>query len=312
MLEVIFTPNFMIDLLDSTLRMATPLTYVGLACLISERSGILNIGVEGMMLSGAFAAAVVSLYTNSAWTGVGAAVLIGVTTGLLLAFLAVDLGADQIVSGLMINILWLGLSSFLARIFMRSEMTKKLPGLGTWEIPLLEKIPYIGGFLFQRDPLTYVSYVLVIVLGFLLFKTAWGLSIRAAGEHARAVDTAGISVIRLSYLCAVSSGALASLAGAFLSVGVVRFFTENMSAGRGFLGLIIVILGKWHPGGVLIAALCFGFVDALQLRLQSFDVGKGFHFLIMLPYICGLIAVSGIIGRRYAPAALGVPYHKEK
>jgi general nucleoside transport system permease protein len=311
MLEVIFTSAFMIDLLDSTLRMATPLTYVGLACLISERSGILNIGVEGMMLSGAFAAAVVGLYSNSAWTGVGAAIIVGMLTGLLLAFLSVDLGADQIVSGLMINILWLGLSSFLARIIMRSDITKKLPGLGTWDVPLLEKIPYCGTLLFQRNPLTYVSYAIVIVLTFLLFKTAWGLSIRAAGEHPRAVDTAGISVTRLRYLCTISSGALASIAGAFLSVGIVRFFTENMSAGRGFIGLIIVILGKWHPVGVLLAALCFGFVDALQLRLQSFDVGNGFHFLIMLPYICGLIAVSGVVGRRYAPAALGLPYRKE-
>lgn len=311
MIEVIFTSNFMMDLVDSTLRMATPLTYVGLACLISERSGILNIGVEGMMLAGAFAAAVVGLHSNSAWMGVGAAVITGMLTGLLLAVLSIDLGANQIVSGLMINIFWLGLSGFLARVMMASDITKKLPGLGTWHIPLLEKIPYFGNLLFQRNPLTYVSYAVVIVLTFLLFKTTWGLSVRAAGEHPRAVDTAGISVSRLRYICVISSGALAAVAGAFLSVGVVRFFTENMSAGRGFIGLIIVIMGKWHPAGVILAALFFGFVDALQLRLQSFDVGNAFHFLIMLPYICGLIVVSGVVGRRYAPAALGLPYRKE-
>jgi len=311
MLEVIFTATFIIDLLDSTLRMATPLAYAGLACLISERSGTLNIGVEGMMLCGAFVAAVVGLYSNSAWMGVGSAIVVGMLTGLLLGFLSIHLGANQIVSGLMINILWLGLSGFLARVILNSDITKKLPGLGTWTIPYLDKIPYVGNLLFQRNPLTYVTYAIVIVLTFVLFKTTWGLSIRAVGEHPRAVDTAGINVIRLRYICVVTSGALASMAGAFLSVGVVRFFTENMSAGRGFIGLIIVIMGKWHPGGVMLAALFFGFVDALQLRLQGFDVGNAFHFLIMLPYICGLVAVSGLVGRRYAPAALGQPYRKE-
>ena len=149
------------------------------------------------------------------------------------------------------------------------------------------------------------------ILTFIFFKTTWGLSIRAAGENPRAVDTAGISVYFVRYICVMFSGIFASLGGAFLSVGAVRYFTENMSAGRGFIGLCIVILGKWHPLGAVLAALIFGAVDALQLRLQAFEVGIPYQFLVMLPYICGFIAISGVVGRAQSPEAVGKPYLKE-
>ena len=263
------------------------------------------------MLSGAFAAAVGALYTNSAWIGVGLACVTGIAMGLLLAVLTISLGANQIVSGIMINILSLGLTSFLARVIMGSAITQRLPLLEFWNIPYLENIPILGEILFQQSPLSYISYVIALVLAFVFFKTTWGLSIRAVGEHPRAADTAGINVFLIRYFCVIFSGVMASLGGAFLSVGLVRYFTENMSAGRGFIGLTIVILGKWHPLGALFAALFFGAVDALQLRIQAFDLGIPYHFLVMLPYICGLIAISGVVGRTQAPASIGMPYLKE-
>lgn len=311
MFEVVFTAGFILDLVDSTIRMATPLIYAGLACMISERSGVLNIGIEGMMLAGAFFAAVAASFTGSAWAGLGIAIFVGALFGLLLAFLAVSLGADQVVSGIMINIFALGITGFLARVVMGTDLVRKLPGLGKWQLPVLHKIPYLGDVLFNLESLTFISFALVILFVFLLFKTSWGLSIRAVGEHPGAVDTAGISVTGLRYLCIIISGSIAAMGGAFLSVGIVRFFSENMTAGRGFIGLIIVILAKWHPAGVLMGALFFGFVDAAQLRIQAFGVGNAYHFLIMLPYICGLIAVSGVVGKAHAPAALCLVYRKE-
>jgi len=232
--------------------------------------------------------------------------------GLLLAVLSIPLGANQIVSGIMINILSLGLTSFLARVIMGSAITQKLPILKSWSIPYLEKIPILGRILFQQSPLSYISYAIAVGLTLIFFKTTWGLSIRAVGEYPRAADTAGINVSLIRYVCVMFSGVLASLGGAFLSVGLVRYFTENMSAGRGFIGLTIVILGKWHPLGALCAALFFGGVDALQLRIQAFNVGIPYHFLVMLPYICGVIAISGVVGRTRSPASMGIPYRKEQ
>jgi len=312
MWETIFSAAFLIDFAVSTIRMTTPLAFAGLACTMSERSGIFNIGAEGMMLAGAFTAAVGALYTQSAWIGVGIACVVGILLGLLLAVLTINLGANQIVSGITINILSLGLTSFLARVIMGSAITQKLPVLETWSIPFLAEIPIFGKILFQQSPLSYISYIIAIFLGFIFFKTTWGLSIRAAGEHPRAAESSGINIFRLRYICVIISGVLASLGGAFLSVGLVRYFTENMSAGRGFIGLTIVILGNWHPLGALGAAILFGAVDALQLRIQTFNIGIPYQFLVMLPYVCGLVAITGVVGRSQAPASVGTPYRKEE
>ena len=312
MWETVFSINFITDFLVATVRMMTPLAFAGLSCVLSERSGIFNIGVEGMMLGGAFAAGLGAFYMDSAWFGIGSAVLIGIAMGLLLAVLSIPLGANQIVTGIMINILSLGMTSFLARVILGSNITKKLPLLKQWTIPYLSEIPIIGKALFQQSPLSYIAYAIAILLSLLFFKTTWGLSLRAVGENPRAADTAGINVSIIRYICVILSGVMASLGGAFLSVGLVRYFTENMSAGRGFIGLTIVILGKWHPVGALLAALFFGAVDALQLRIQAFDVGIPYQYLVMLPYICGMIAISGVVGHTTPPAAIGMVYRKEE
>jgi simple sugar transport system permease protein len=310
MWEIVLSVSFISDFIISALRMTTPLAFAGLSCTISERSGIFNIGVEGMMLSGAFVAAVGALFTGIAWIGVGFAILAGAFLGFLLAVLTVTLGANQIICGVMINILSLGLTSFLARIVMGTAVTKKLPTFVAWKIPILGEIPFLGEIFFQQSPLSFLSYMIAVLLTILLFKTTWGLNIRAAGEHPAALDTAGVNVTAVRYWCVIFSGILASLGGAFLSVGVVRYFTENMSAGRGFIGLCIVILGKWHPLGALLAAFVFGAVDALQLRIQTFQLGIPYQFLVMLPYICGLVAISGLVGRARSPDAVGKPYRK--
>jgi len=308
--ETVLSTSFLVDFVVSTIRMTTPIAFAGLSCTISERSGVFNIGAEGMMLGGAFAAAVGALYTGNAWAGIALACLVGILMGLLLAVLSIPLGANQIVSGIMINILSLGLTSFLARVIMGSAITQKLPSLGVWSVPYLSRIPIIGQILFKESPLSYISYAVAIFLTLVFFKTTWGLSIRAVGEHPRAAETAGVNVSLIRYICVTLSGVLASLGGAFLSVGLVRYFTENMSSGRGFIGLTIVILGKWNPLGALFAALFFGAVDALQLRIQAFDVGIPYQFLVMLPYVCGLIAISGVVGRAQAPASVGMTYRK--
>ena len=311
MWETVFSINFLTDFLVATIRMMTPLAFAGLSCVLAERSGIFNIGVEGMMLGGAFAASIGAFFMDNAWFGIGFAAIIGIFMGLLLAVLSISLGANQIVTGIMINILSLGMTSFLARVILGSNITKKLPLLDLWTIPYLYEIPIVGKALFQQSPLSFIAYGITILLAILFFKTTWGLSLRAVGENPRAADTAGINVALIRYICVILSGMLASLGGAFLSVGLVRYFTENMSAGRGFIGLTIVILGKWHPAGALLAALFFGAVDALQLRIQAFDVGIPYQYLVMLPYICGMIAISGVVGRTTPPASVGMVYKKE-
>lgn len=311
MWETILSTSFLTDFVISMVRMTTPLTFAGLSCVISERCGVFNIGSEGMILAGAFSGAVGASFTGSAWMGIGLACFVGILMGLLLAILSIPLGANQIVSGIMINLLSLGLTSFLARIIMGLSITQRLPSLEEWSIPYLSGIPFLGKAFFQQSPLSYISYCIAILLYFLFYKTTWGLSIRAVGEYPRAAEAAGINVYLFRYICVLLSGVFASLGGAFLSLGLVGYFVENMSAGRGFIGLTIVILGKWHPIGALLAAFLFGAVDALQLRIQAFDLGIPYQFLVMLPYICGLVAITGVVGRAQAPASIGVPFLKE-
>ena len=208
MWETILSTSFLIDFVVSTFRMATPLTFAGLSCVISERCGVFNIGAEGMILAGAFAGAVGGLFTGSAWIGILFACLVGILMGLLLAILSIPLGANQIVSGIMINLLSLGLTSFLSRIIMGLSITQRLPSLEIWSLPYLADIPFLGRALFQQNPFSYISYGIVVFLYVVFYKTTWGLSIRAVGEHPRAAETAGINVDLIRYICVLLSGIL--------------------------------------------------------------------------------------------------------
>ncbi|MEH1935551.1 MAG: ABC transporter permease [Nostoc sp.] len=300
--------NFFSDYLIATLRLAVPLAFAALGGLYSERSGVLNIALEGMLLTGAFISAAATFYTGNPWLGILASLIAGGLVGLLHAVLCVTLRVDQLVSGLAINLVAAGLTSFLARLVFIGSSTQQLPGIGAIIIPGLANIPLIGPLLFQSDFLVYLLFILVILTTYILFKTSFGLTLRAVGESPKAADTAGISVQTVRYIAVVISGCLASLGGAYLTLVQVRFFAEGMSAGKGFIAIAALIFGRWHPVGSALACLLFGATEALQLRIQALGANIPYQFLVMLPYAIALLALVGFVGKSTPPKALGTPY----
>jgi ABC-type uncharacterized transport system permease subunit len=240
-----------------------------------------------------------------------AAVLAGGLVGLLHAFLSVTLRVDQLVSGLAINLSAAGLTAFLSRIVFSKNTTQKLPGIEAIAIPGLKNIPLLGNVLFNQDPLVYFLFLLVPLSTYILFHTSLGLTLRAVGEYPRAADTAGIWVSQVRYISVGLSGCLAGLGGAYLVLVHVKFFTEGISAGKGFIALAALIFGRWHPVSTVLACLLFGATEALQLRIQAFNLNIPYQFLVMLPYVVALLALVGLAGKFTPPAALGIPYMKE-
>ncbi|MCB0077157.1 MAG: ABC transporter permease [Anaerolineales bacterium] len=294
-------------ILASALRQATPLVLGALSGLYCERSGVINIGIEGMMLVGAFVAFLTNVYTANLFLATVVGVASGVLTGLLHAFLSVTIKMDQIISGTIINILALELTGF----FYQAGLTTQ-GKLTPVAIPLLSDIPLIGPVLFNNPPITYLSIILVIVTHILLFRTVWGLRTRAVGEHPRAADTVGIDVIRTRYINVMLGGALAGLAGAYLTLEAVGSFERAMTNGRGFVALAVMIFGKWTPLGAWGAALLFGLANALQTQAQFSNFDAIPHqFVGMLPYILTIVVLAGFVGRAHPPAAIGQPYDKE-
>ena len=296
-------------LLAAALRYATPLIFAALGGVVSERSGVVNIGLEGMMLTGAFFGAWGADLTSS-WLG---GILIGIAAGALLglvhAVFAVTLRADQIVSGTAINFLAIGITGFL---FVKQYGTQgtpdDLPSIPNVHLPI-GWIPFVGEALEDLNLLIWVGLIAAAALSLFLFRARGGLRLRSVGENPLAADTAGISPIRVRYLAVVASGAFAALGGVFLSIGFVHSFNENMTAGKGFIGLAVVIVGKWKPGGAVAAALLFGFSAALAQRLPTFSPSIA-TLLQALPYVITLIAVAGVVGRSRPPAADGIPYER--
>jgi general nucleoside transport system permease protein len=299
----------------ATLRLATPLYFATLGGIYSERSGVVNIGLEGMMLMGAFFGTAVTVWTGSVWLGVMGALVVGSATGLFLAFFTVTLKADQIVCGIALNLLALGFTNFMHDLLFRPEAGANLtntPPFPVLDIPFLSQIPFLGEVLFDQNLMVYAALILVPISTFILFRTVIGLTIRSVGEHTRAADTVGINVNLVRYACVAVSGALAGVGGSFLSLGNVHYFVQNMTAGRGYIALAAVIFGKWHPVGALVAVLIFGAADAFQYRIQALGVvAIPPQFPIMLPYILTIIALAVFIGRSVAPAEDGKPYVKE-
>jgi general nucleoside transport system permease protein len=292
------------------LRFATPLVFAALGGVISERSGVVNIGLEGMMLVGAFFGIYGADLTNG-WIG---GLLIGMIAGGLLALLhaifAVSLRADQIVSGFAINFLALGTTGYIFLHHYGDEGTPdNLPQVPDVTLPI-EWIPFFGPALEKLNLLVWVALILVFVVWLFVFRTPAGLRLRSVGENPRAAATVGISVYKTRYLAVIASGVLAAMGGAFLSIGFVHSFNQNMTAGRGFIALAVVIVGKWRPVAALAAALMFGFSQALAQRLPVFSESSA-TLLQALPYVVTLIAVAGLVGRSTPPAADGVPYSKE-
>ncbi|AFY44816.1 ABC transporter permease [Nostoc sp. PCC 7107] len=303
--------NFFSDYLVASLHLGVPLAFASLGGLYSERSGVLNIALEGMLLTGAFSSAVATFYTGNVWVGILAALITGGLVGLLHAFLCVTLHVDQLVSGLAINLVAAGLTAFFARLVFNGANTQRLPGIEPLIIPGLANIPVLGVLLFQQDILVYLLLILIAVSVYILFHTSFGLTLRAVGEHPQAAVTAGISIVMVRYCAVVLSGCLASLGGAYLVLVQIRFFSEGMSSGRGFIAIAALIFGRWHPIGSTLACLLFGATEALQLRIQALGVNIPYQFLVMLPYAIALFALLGLAGKALPPKALGVNYFPE-
>ncbi len=302
---------FFSDYLVASLRLSVPLAFAALGGLWSERSGVLNIALEGMLLTGAFVSAVGVFFTGNVWLGTLAALVAGGLVGLLHAYLCVTMRVDQLVSGLAINLAAAGLTAFWARVIFESNSAQKFQGFSPIGIPILKNIPILGPLLFNQDPLVYFLFLLVPLSTYLLFRTSLGLALRAVGEYPRAADTAGVSVTLVRYVSVILSGCLSGLGGGYLVLVHVKFFTEGISAGKGFIALAALIFGRWHPLGAVLACLLFGATEALQLRIQAFNLNIPYQFLTMLPYVIALLALVGLAGKSTPPAALGIPYVKE-
>lgn len=312
MIEILTDPQMLADFLATSLRLSVPIVFAALGGVLSERSGVFNIGLEGMILAGAFGAAVGAYFSGSPFGGIVVGMAFGVMGALILAVLAVTLGVNQIVTGIAINMLMLGLTAFLSRIVFEGQAnTMTLSGFQPIAVPGLSAIPIVGPVLFNQDLLVYAMYALVALAWWMMFHTRPGLEIRAVGENPRAADTAGISVPQLRYLCVLASGALAGLGGCYLVLSQIFLFSEHMSAGKGFIALAAVILGRWSPLGALLACLLFGVFDALQLRLQFANPGVPYQAFVILPYAVSILALIGLVGKPTPPAAAGTHYRRE-
>jgi ABC-type uncharacterized transport system permease subunit len=305
-------------MLQSTLTAATPLTLGAMAGILCERSGIINIAIEGMMLTAAFAGVAFASIFGSLWMGLLMASLLGGLMAALHAVLSIKYKVDQIISGTVINILAAGATRFLnLRLLEPAGMST--PGhFASIRIPLLADIPIVGPILFDNQPTVFIMLILVVVVNYLVFFTPWGLRMRACGEHPRAADTVGVKVNRMRYISTIIGGLIAGIGGAYFSIGVVGSFEDNMTRGQGFVALAAMIFGNWNPTGGFLAALLFGFADALQVKMQILKPVVPFvnvpippEFLQMAPYILTIIVVAGVVGRAIAPAMEGKPYEKQ-
>jgi simple sugar transport system permease protein len=291
---------------------SVPLTLGALCGILCERSGVVNIAIEGMMLTSAMIGTIVGS-VSSTWLGLLAAVITGGVLGLVHAVMAIKYRTDQIISGTVINIFAVGITSFISAKFMQSYPEINDPGIfSAYEVPLLGQIPFLGPILFRHNIFVYAMILFVILLTFLLFKTRWGLRLRSVGEHPKAADTLGIDVFKTRYMAVILGGMMAGFAGAYFTLGSVGRFDQMMTAGRGFIALAAMIFGNWMPLGAMAAGLLFGFSDSLAASLALLRVSIPSEFLLMTPYVVTMLVLAGVVGRGQMPAADGTPYEKEE
>ena len=292
-------------ILASTIRLAVPYSLAGLGGTYSERSGVVNIGLEGMMLTGAFTAVAVTNMTGSPWFGLLSAIISGMLLGVIHSVVCVTFRSDQIVSGLAINIFAMGITVFFAwLLFNKTQIQAK----GMLHVPILHDLPGFDVLFSELPPLVFLTALIVIASHFVLFKTVFGLRLRSVGEHPQAADTLGISVYKMRYAGVIISGALAAMGGAFLSLEHAHYFVKGISGGRGFIGLASMIFGKWTPLGSAGAGLLFGFGEAIKPYLPKVVPSQ---FIDMIPYILTMLVLASAVGRAKPPAADGIPYIKE-
>ena len=296
--------------LHDALKASTPLVLGALAGILCERSGIINIAIEGMLLAGAFTSALVGSISNI-WIGIAAAMVVSSLLALLLAWLSIRFKVDQVISGFAINFFVLGLTSFLdSRVLTRNPDFNSVGTVSEWHVPLLHEIPIVGPILFEQTFFVFVALGAVALVAYALFQTRWGLRTRAVGEHPTAAGTLGVDVIRRRYVNLAIAGAVAGFGGSWWTGDVGRF-NENITNGRGFIALAVVIVGRWHPIGALAAALMFGFADALALKFSFLGTGIPSEFLAMAPFLVTLVVVAGFGRGARPPHALGQPYEQQ-
>jgi general nucleoside transport system permease protein len=299
-------------MLSSSFVRATPIALAALCGVISERSAVINIGIEGTMLMAAQAAVVSATLTKNLYVGLIAAILVGGLIAALHAYLVIRFKVDQVVSGVAINIFGAGFTSFTSTRFLQrsGDLLNNSGVFPTISIPVLSKIPIIGPVLFENNLIVFLMVILVVLMHIMLFYTSWGLRTRAVGEHPKAADTLGVNVYLMRYVNVIIGGLIAGLGGAYFTIGSVGRFDELMTSYKGFIGLAAMIVGKWNPFGAFISSLVFGFADSLQVKLQILRVPIPSEFLLMAPYIVTMIVLTGVVGRAIPPAADGQPYEK--
>ena len=305
----ILTASFFIGILASGIRLATPYLYAALGETLGQRSGVLNLGVEGQMLMGAFAAFYVTFQTGNLWLGMLAAVVVGAAMGLAMAFVSINLQAEQGISGIGFYLFGLGMSTLLFQMLLGTVET--VSGFPPIHIPVLSDIPVIGEIFFQQNILVYIAFALVPITQFVLQRTTLGLKIRAVGENPEAADSLGVSVATVRYITVTLGGILSGVAGASMSIGLLNVFQQNMTSGLGFIAVALVYFGGWRPWGVLLGALLFSMVNALQLRLQIQGVPIPSDLMVMMPYILTIIALVLTVQRVRSPSALTKPFERE-
>jgi simple sugar transport system permease protein len=304
---------FISGLIGAMMRMATPIIFATLGEILAERSGVLNLGIEGIMLMGAMTGFLVSFNSGSVWAGVLAAAMVGMLLGLLMAFLAVNLGLSQHVSGLGITLFATGLAMFIYRLHFGSPtVPPTIEPFKQVTLPVLSKIPIIGPGLFTQYSLTYIAWLLIPVMSILLYKTRLGLKIRTVGENPVVADTVGVNVALTRILCLVFGGALMGIGGAFLTLAHQNMFLIDVIGGRGWVAIAMVIFGNWDPVKGALGALIFGFLDGLQLRLQGMGIAISFHLFLMIPYLLTIVALISVSRRAAVPAGLLKPYRREE
>jgi ABC-type uncharacterized transport system permease subunit len=299
-------------LLQGALILSVPLIFGSMSGLLCEKSGVINIAIEGQLLAAAFVSGIIASLTQSTIWGLIAAPFAGALISLLLAVFAIKYAVDQVIIGFVINVLVIGFTGFIYTelLIPYEERWNTGPSFSTIEIPLLSKIPIIGPVLFNQTIIVYFMYLIVIAIQIALFKTKWGLRTRAVGEMPIAADSVGVAVNKLRFFNVMLAGFVAGIGGAYFTIGSVGSFTKQMTAGAGFIALAGLIFGKWTPKGAVIAALFFGFADNLQGTLTIIGVSIPSEFMLMVPYVATIIAVSGVVGRVRAPAADGIPYSR--
>ena len=309
-----FQETILISVFAATIRIATPLLFAALGELITERAGILNLGVEGTMLMAAFAAFVGAYATGSALAGVLVAMLAGAMMSFLMVFMAATLKVEQVVTGLALNLLAAGMSLYLYKAFFAGDGTTfpTVDVMQTVPIPLLSDIPWIGPIFFTQKILTYLAFLMVPAVWFFLYRTKYGLEIRCLGENPKVIDTKGMSVTLRQYGAVIMGGMLVGLGGAFVTIGSVARFVPEITNGRGWLALVIVIAANWRPTGILIATLVFAFLDAFQLQSQGIGVDLPYQIFLALPYVMAIILMifKSRLGKSEEPARLAVPYFR--